>query len=155
MLYCAKCRSVCEDHMVKCSNCKSQKLRPVKEEDSVRLRRANLYTAQRLGERLEAAGIPYETEAACGDWGPSPYDSEAMPTDRNIYVEYGCLSSAEALSASLEEEEGGEEEQFEELPRKKRILVQIFSAIAFLLLVMLTVYGADALAGWLKSLFGM
>lgn len=154
MLYCAKCRTVCEDYTVKCPNCGKQRLYPAGEDDMVLLRRTDLYTAQKLGERLEAAGVAYETKAACGDWGPSPYDSEAMPTDQNVYVKYGGLSTAQALLASLEEErEGGE--TFEEMPRKKRILVQIVSAIAFLALIMLTVYGADAIAGWLKSVFGL
>ena len=39
------------------------------------------------------------------------------------------------------------------MPRKKRILVQIVSVLAFLLVVMLVVFGADAAANWLKSLF--
>lgn len=39
------------------------------------------------------------------------------------------------------------------MPRKKRIVVQIVSVFAFLLAIMLVVYGADFLAGWLKGLF--
>ena len=48
---------------------------------------------------------------------------------------------------------GAEEETFEDMPRKKRIVVQIVSVAAFLVLIMLVVFAADGLANWLKSLF--
>ena len=72
---------------------------------------------------------------------------------------YQDLPAARGLSAQLREElqleQAGEEEGFEDMPRRKRILVQIVSAIGFILLVMLTVFAADAAAGWLKSLLGL
>ena len=48
---------------------------------------------------------------------------------------------------------GAEEETFEDMPRRKRIVVQIVSVAAFLVLIMLVVFAADGLANWLKSLF--
>ena len=49
-----------------------------------------------------------------------------------------------------QEEEG---ETFEDMPRKKRILVQVVSVLAFILLIMTAVYGADFAANWLKGLW--
>ena len=63
---------------------------------------------------------------------------------------------AAAILRQVEEERaqaGGEGETFQDMPRKKRILVQTVSVLAFLLVVMLVVFGADAAANWLKSLF--
>lgn len=156
MQYCLKCRCVCEDNAVKCGNCGSNKLRLAEDEDMVLLCRADQYTAQQLRERMDAAGIACEEKPANSDWGISPYDSEAMPTDRNVYVKFSGLSRAKEISSALrKEQEEGEEEQFEDMPRKKRILVQVLSILGFLVLVMLAVYGADALANWLKSVFGL
>lgn len=158
MLYCAKCRSICQDTTEKCPRCKSSKLRAVDGEDMVLLHRADQYTAQRLAEQFDAAGIVYKTEPF-GKAGVSYlYDSEVMPTDKNIYVRYADLEAAEGFSAKMKEtleQEQAADEEFEDMPRRKRIVVQILSIIAFLALVMLTVFGADALANWLKGLFGI
>ena len=40
---------------------------------------------------------------------------------------------------------------FEDMPRKKRILVQVFPCWRFILLIMAAVYGADFAANWLKA----
>ena len=37
----------------------------------------------------------------------------------------------------------------------KRIVGEVLSVLAFLVLIMLAVYGADGLANWLKGLMGM
>ncbi len=161
MLYCPKCRSVCEDTTAKCPHCKNTKLRAVDGEDLVLLHRADQYTAQRLGEQFDGAGIVYKLEPFGTGRVSYLYDSEVMPTDKNIYVRYGDLPTAQDFSRRMKERLDREQqaeagaEEFEDMPRKKRIVVQILSVIAFLVLVMLTVFGADALANWLKGLFGI
>ena len=57
----------------------------------------------------------------------------------------------EAGRAAVGQEEEGE--TFEDMPRKKRILVQVVSVLAFILLIMAAVYGADFAANWLKGLW--
>lgn len=159
MLYCPKCRSVCEESTAKCPNCKNTKLREVNEEDYVLLHRADLYATQRLEKQFEEHGVAYRIE----DFGKGRvsylYDSEVMPTDKNIYVKYRDLPTARGLSTQvkslLEQERAGETEEFEDMPRKKRMIVQTLSVLAFLILVMLVVFGADAFANWLKGILGM
>ncbi len=158
MLYCTKCRCVCEDSRERCPSCKSAKLRAAGGEDMVLLHRADQYTAQRLAEQFDGAGIWYELEPFSKGRVSYLYDSEVMPTDQNIYVRYDDLPAAREFSARMKEELEQEQEQdgeFEDMPRKKRIVVQVLSVLAFLLLVMLTVFGADALANWLKGIFGI
>lgn len=158
MLYCAKCRGICEDSTAKCPNCSNAKLRQVNDEDFVLLHRADQYTAQRLASQFDEFSVEYRMEEFGRGRVSYLYDSEVMPTDRNIYVKYRDLPTAKGLSAKLgeelEAERAGEEEQFEDMPRRKRILVQVVSVAAFLLLVMLVVFGADALANWFKGLMG-
>lgn len=158
MLYCTKCRCVCEDSTAKCPNCKSVKLREAGENDLVLLHRADQYTAQRLAELFDGAGVVYQLEPFGKGRVSYLYDSEVMPTDKNIFVRFADLPAAKELSVKLQEEleqEQEPEEEFEEMPRGKRMLVQSLSVIAFLILVMLAVFGADAFAGWLKQLFGI
>lgn len=157
MLYCEKCRSVCPDSTPKCPNCKNSRLRVAEGEDMVLLHRADQYTAQRLAEQFDAAGIVYELKPFASRTSSYLYDSEIMPTDKKIFVRYSDLRAAEEFSARMKKELEQEQEQagddeFEELPRKKRILVQVLSLLAFFTLIILAVLGADALGGWLRSL---
>lgn len=157
MLYCAKCHSICEDTTPKCPNCKNVKLRAVADDDYVLLHRADQYTAQRLAGQFDDLSVNYRLEEFGKGRVSYLYDSEVLPTDQNIYVQYRDLPAAKGLSAKLKEdlerEQAGEDDEFEDMPRKKRIIVQILSVIGFLLLVMLVVFGADAVASWLKGLF--
>lgn len=122
----------------------------------VLLHRADQYTAQRLAEQFDAAGIVYELKPFASRTSSYLYDSEVMPTDKKIFVRYSDLQAAEEFSArmkkELEQEQEQAEDEFEELPRKKRILVQVLSLLAFFTLIILAVLGADALGGWLRSL---
>ncbi|WP_322182063.1 hypothetical protein [Neglectibacter caecimuris] len=155
MLYCEKCRSICPDSTEKCPACKSVRLRAVNGEDMVLLHRADQYTAGRLAEQFDEAGVLYQLEPFSKGKTSYLYDCEVMPTDKNIYVRYEDLPAAKEFSAQMKaelEQQAGEEE-FEEMPRKKRILVQVLSLLGFFLLVILAVFGADALANWLKSIF--
>lgn len=56
----------------------------------------------------------------------------------------------------LDEEAGAEpyEEEFEEMPAKKRTAVRIISALLFVLLVAAVIFGTDMITGWIKGLFG-
>lgn len=154
MQYCKRCQRACEDFEHRCPSCKSNKLRPALDDDFVFLQRADVYTAGRL-ESLFA-----ENEIDCrltpyGKGRPVPlYDSEVMPTDKSVFVPLKDLPEARDLSAALLRgmEPGSPEEEFEDMPRRKRIVVQALSAIAFILMVVLAVFAADAVAGWLKSL---
>ena len=157
MLYCEKCRSLCQDTTHKCPNCKSSKLRVAEENDLVLLHRADQYTADKLAEQFDAAGIVYEIAPFATRSSQYLYDSEVMPTDKNIFVRVSDLAAAEELSVRMKEEleraQEQEEETFEDMPRRKRILVQIFSLLLFFLLIALAVLGADALGQWLRQLF--
>ncbi len=158
MQYCKRCRSACEDYEHRCPNCKSNKLRRALEEDYVYLQRADLYTAGRLEGLLTENGIDCQVEPY-GKGRPSPlYDSEVMPTDKELYVPFKDLPAARGLSAALYQEleaDRAPEEEFEDMPRRKRIVVQAVSAIGFILLVVLAVFAADAAANGLKSLLGL
>ena len=162
MLYCAKCRGVCPDATSKCPNCKNSKLRPLEGEDMVRLHRADQYTAGLLEQRFAQEGVGFQMEPFSGGWVSYLYDNDVLPTDKLVLVRWSDYDRAKELSSQVrrqveaeraavgQEEEG---ETFEDMPRKKRILVQVVSVLAFILLIMAAVYGADFAANWLKGLW--
>ncbi|MER2148334.1 MAG: hypothetical protein ABS987_04170 [Ruminococcus sp.] len=53
----------------------------------------------------------------------------------------------------LGEEEADAVEKFEDMPSGKRTAVRIVSAILFVLLAAMVIFGVDAITGWIKSLF--
>ena len=86
------------------------------------------------------------------------FDSETSPTDQNIFVPYETLDRAEKTAArAVQEVEREREPEDAESggPGMKRIVGEVLSVLAFLVLIMLAVYGADGLANWLKGLMGM
>lgn len=158
MLYCTKCHGVCPDSAMKCPNCKNGKLRPVNQEDLVLLHRADQYTAMLLEQQFQEKQVGYRMDPLQGGRISYLYEGDVMPTDKMVLVRWEDYPTAKELFAQVaqqvEKERAGEgEETFEDMPRKKRILVQVVSVFVFLLVIMLVVYGADFLAGWLKGLF--
>ena len=126
------------------------------------LQRADEFTAYRLAERFEAAGIPCRSEPAATGLHTPLFDGSVMPTDKIVLVRFGDLETAEQLSvevrdklASERQPEEPSEEEFEDMPLKKRLIVQTLSILLFMALVAAAVLGADAFANWLKSLFGI
>ena len=139
-----------------CPNCKNSKLRPLEGEDMVRLHRADQYTAGLLEQRFAQEGVGFQMEPFSGGWVSYLYDNDVLPTDKLVLVRWSDYDKAKELSSQVrrqveaeraavgQEEEG---ETFEDMPRKKRILVQVVSVLAFILLIMAAVYGADFATG--------
>lgn len=117
----------------------------------VLLMTADMYAAGRINEALLGAGIEAGLESA----GSAYFSFDTSPTDQNIFVPYESLQRAGEIAAGVgrevEEERAPEEDG---TPRMKRIVGEVLSVLAFLVLIMLAVYGADGLAGWLKGLMG-
>ncbi|WP_322171121.1 hypothetical protein [Acutalibacter caecimuris] len=158
MQYCEKCRRACPNELTRCPACRSQKLRPLDGQDMVFLCGCDMYTAQQLHTALEEAGIPSKME----DAGQSyfSFDSDSMPTDQKVYVPFEQLEQANDLAAQVSrqvesERSGKDGAQPASPPTAKRIVGEVLSIVAFLVLIMLAVYGADGFANWLKSLLGI
>lgn len=117
---------------------------------------ADMYTAGKMNDALNAAGIGCRLENEGRAY--FNFDSASMPTDQNIYVPYECLGQARDIAAGAAKEverERAPEDSGDIGPGAKRIVGEVLSVVAFLLLVMLAVYGADGFAGWLKGLLGI
>ena len=153
MLYCTKCRTICEDSTRTCPNCKrSRGLRPVKGEDEVFFMKVSEAEASEIEAIFDQKAIRCRMEQVKGGFSTSIYDVEFNPTDRNIYVEYRDLERANAVIAEEAETVEPADEEEDDMPKGKRMLIQSVSVIAFMLLVMLLVLSADGVAQWLKEL---
>lgn len=153
MQYCTKCKNLCEDKLTVCPHCKrSRSLRQAKDGDMVFLQKASEYEAGEFAALFEENAIRHEILPYSTGLVSSLYDSEVMPTDKNVFVAYEDLERAKIL---LEEEydEPEVQEEDDQMPPKKRIVVQIVSVLAFLVLVSLVVFAADFIANELRGLF--
>lgn len=157
MLYCEKCRSAFEDGNQKCPTCgKIKTVRPIADDDMVYLNSADEYTANLAAEEFDKTNIAYSLEKFGSERVSYIYDSEVMPTDKSIYVKASELPRAMGIISDIRmrvDAERESEEQFEDMPQKKRMWIQIISLILFLAVVAAVVLGADWIANSLKALF--
>ena len=158
MLYCPKCKSLCEDSAVRCPECGKRKLREPTQLDKVLLVTVSEMEAQRLEPAMRASGIPFEMHPSNIDGIPSIYNSDAILSNQSFYVLLPQLEEAEKVVSDFREQEAKLKAETEpqpseepEMPRRKRILAQIFSALAFILLIWLVVAGTDWVASHLQS----
>ncbi|WP_343284433.1 hypothetical protein [Hominenteromicrobium mulieris] len=152
MLYCTKCKSICEDSTQTCPNCKrSRGLRPVKPEDEVFFLKVSEGEAAELALLFEQNAVRHAIHPVKGGFSTSVYDPEYLPTDKDIYVEYQDLERAKELMREEQSQEKPSEE--DDMPRGKRMLIQSLSVIAFMAIVILVVLGSDFIANLLKALF--
>ena len=162
MLYCPKCKALCDDSAVRCPECGRHKLRQPTQLDKVLLVTVTEMEAQRLEPVMQASGIPFEMHASNIDGIPSMYNSDAILCNQSFYVLLPQLEEAEKVVAQFRQQEAEQAKaaaenapEEEEMPRGKRIAVQIVSALAFILLIWLVVMGTDWVAnhlfGWLRG----
>ncbi|MFI3325557.1 MAG: hypothetical protein R3Y35_05220 [Clostridia bacterium] len=106
------------------------------------------FEAGELSAIFDQNGINYEIFAVKSNGVSSIYDSTYMPTDKDIFVSYIDLSRAKDLTFKEEKEE------IVTPPSKKTLAIQIFSVLAFLTAIALVTLGTDALASFIKNIFG-
>lgn len=156
MLYCTKCKAVCEDSTAQCPNCNNSKaLRQVNKEDYVFLHKADEYAAGLLKQDFENEGIAYKMEAFGKGMVSYIYDSEVMPTDKSVYVKYSDIDRAREISSGLKEKLEEENPPQDDMPVAKRAAIQVISMILFLLLIMVVVFAADYITDSVRGFFGL
>ena len=153
MLYCTKCQTVCEDSTRACPNCRrSRGLRPVRGEDEVFFLKVREAEAAEIEALFDEKAVRSRIKPVKGGFSTSVYDPDYMPTDKNIYVEYQDLERANAVMAEEREEAELPEEEAEDMPRGRRMVIQTVSVLAFMILVIVLVCVTDTFAQWLKDL---
>ncbi len=146
--FCSKCECVCGVNVTACPVCKrTRSVRDVKELDMIFLMKTSEFEASELDDLFEKNAVVNEIRVVKSSRVSSVYDSEFIPTDKNIYVAYKDYDRAKELTFKEEKPEEAEP------PTKKQIIKSITGIILFMLLIALVTLGTDAFTGWLKTLF--
>ena len=126
-------------------------LREAVEGDSVFLVTVEIDAFQQLEGALQQAKIPFQTKDK-----PLPPDGSVY-SGRGLLTPKGCFlcgppdyENADRILNGLFTRAAQEEN---EMPIKKRVLVQVVSVFLFIAVIALVVYAADWIAAFVKSLF--
>ncbi len=167
MKYCPKCKKLYNDADINCTcaDCKRKVLQTIEDETtSVYLCSGDLIERDRVQAALEDGGVPstYTRHMVTGN----SQVLTGMDLDGfDILVPYELYEKAYDIAVGvgairLEGEkifddtpEGQALEEFEEMPRAKRTTVRVLSAILFIILLSLVIFGTDYITNFIKSLF--
>lgn len=163
MKFCNKCKRTYDDSQQQCTNCKNKRpLTEITDENTpVYLISADGFERERIQSALTENGIPNDSVIREEDVAPEIIKGYSSSW-RDILVPYAAYNKAydicigigaikpEGEVKVLDEEP---QEEFEDMPPAKRATVKVISAILFIILAALVIFGTDALTGFIKGLF--
>ena len=164
MKYCNKCKRTYDDSQERCTNCKSKKpLLPIEDENTpVYLISADGFERERIQTALTDNGIPSDSIIREEDIMPKAVKGYSTSW-RDILVPYSAYDKAYDICVGIGAvkpegevkviEEEAEAEEFEDMPPAKRTTVKIISAILFIIIASMVIFGTDAITGFIKGLF--
>lgn len=168
MKYCPKCKKLYNDTdmVCACDDCKKKTLETIVDEaTSVYLCDGDVIERDRVQAALEDSGIP-STYARHMVSGNSQVVTGVDLDNFDILVPYELYEKAYDVAVGIGaiKIEGTEivddnydpavTEEFEEMSRSKRTTVRVLSAILFIIVLALIIYGTDFITAFIKSLFG-
>lgn len=170
MKLCTKCKHLHNDEDAVCSNCNSPLESITDENTPVYLLSAEGFELERVKTALEDNSIPCDSVIRDKQLKKQEFINKNS-AESDILVPYAAYEKAydicigigavkeentEILDEEVEkkDDEPTLDEKFEEMSGVKRTTVRVLSAIAFLALVALAVYGTDAVTAFIKGLFG-
>lgn len=168
MKYCPKCKRMYNDEETACSHeeCKSKALKTVEDEsESVYLCTGDVIERDRVQAALEDSGIP-SVYVRHGVTANSQVVTGQDFDGFDILVPYELYQKAYDVAVGigaikLEGEEIIEDDNsepiephpLEEMSRSKRTTVRVVSAILFVIVVALVIFGVDFVMKWITELF--
>ncbi len=167
MKVCKSCSHTVENNANRCTFCGGKLAEITDKNTPVYLISATGFEADRIVAALEDSGIPCFKKSKVISNHPNPMGMEnglcevmvpysafddALTVCRGIGAGVSEAERAEEIPASEEEAEALPEQE-EEMSESKKRVVRILSAIAFIIIVALVIYGTDFITGWIKGLF--
>ena len=156
MLYCTKCKTVCEEKNTTCPNCKRGKsLREAKDDDMVFFDRLGEVDAYEISLLLEENAVKYELLPIPLSLSTSVYDATQSNSDKNLFVEFCSIEQARKIINDYYFETTPEAHENPEISEneKKNIFSSSAFIIMFMILVAITVFFSDYIANLLRGLF--
>ncbi|HCA04524.1 MAG TPA: hypothetical protein DEO32_01360 [Ruminococcaceae bacterium] len=163
MKFCKKCKHTFEDSQEYCSNCKNRKpLEDITDQNTpVYLISADGFERERIQTALTSNGIPNDSIIKEEDTAPESIKGFSSSW-RDILVPFSAYDKAYDICVGIgaikpdgEVKVVGDDaqEEFEDMPPAKRTTVKILSAILFIIVAALIIFGTDAITGFIKGLF--
>ena len=168
MKYCPKCKKLYndEDTNCACTGCKNKALKAVEDKTtSVYLCSGDVLERDRVQAALSDSGIPsvytrHMVSANSQVVTGMDFDSFDILVPYELYekaydVAVG-IGAIEIEGAEIVDEapESQSEEEIEDMSRAKRTFVRILTALLFIIVLALVIYGTDFITAFIKSLFG-
>ena len=136
------------------------------EENLKFLMSASGFELERVRTALSDTGIPNDSKPQKRNFSAKAVTGVDM-SGQDIYVAESDYEKAydlcvgigaitpegEEVTVQEDDELLPEEEQFEEMPKGKRIAVRIISAVLFLLIAAAVIFGTDFITNWIKGFF--
>lgn len=174
MKYCSKCKRLHNDEETVCKSCKAQLKTITDENTPVYLLTASGFELQRVKAALEDSTVPcdasirkcvenrYNANATTGYDNSSydvyvPFSAYEKAFDTCVGIGAIKLEGEEVLDDDTEYSENkGDtlDDKFEKMTGAKRTTFRVISAVIFLLLIALAVFGTDAIMNLIKGFFG-
>ena len=162
MKYCKKCKRTYSDNAGKCENCGKPLFELDDDNTPVYLLSASGFERERIMTALVSNGIPCDSRINKDDVPSAEIITGVDNAIEDILVPASAYEKAYEIcvgigavkldgETTIVEEQRSEE--FEEMPPKKRTAVKILSAILFIIIVALVIFGTDAITGFIKGLF--
>ena len=157
-----------DNNEARCTFCGGKLAEITDKNTPVYLITASGFEADRIVAALEDSGIPCLKKSRVISNHPNPMGMENSLCD--IMTPYSALGDAlavcEGIGAGVEKDaragaddmsaagaDSNNEPEEEEMSEGKKRAVRILSAIAFIIIVALVIYGTDFITGWIKGLF--
>ena len=170
MKLCTKCKRLHNDEDSVCSNCNAKLENITDENTPVYLLSACGFELERIKTALEDNSIPCDSVIKDRELKKQEFINKnsaesdilvpfaAYEKAYDICVGIGAIKeeNTEIVDDDTEQNNSDEptlDEKFEKMSGVKRTTVRVLSAVAFLALVALAVYGTDAITGFIKGLF--
>ncbi len=147
-MYCEECRHLFDEGEI-CPYCKSDQIREPAAGDRVYLTAADSEAFGFIRENFNREKIELEVIERTRKTFDSPYSKEEFSPQSDLYVDYSDYEHAETILAKTFDEL----KKMEEMPKPKRLAVQIISIVLFIAAIAVVVFAADAIANFVKSLF--
>ena len=164
MKFCKKCKHTYEDTQEICTNCKNRKpLTEITDSNTpVYLISADGFERERIQTALTDNGIPNDSVIKEEDIMPEAVKG-CSTSWRDILVPYSAYEKAYDICVGIGAikpdgeieviDDEPQQEEFEEMAPAKRATVKVVSAILFVIVAALVIFGTDAITGFIKGLF--
>ncbi len=173
MKYCKKCSAVFKSSSTPCPYCGRPLTEDIAPENWAAMALATGFELERIEAALKDADIPYTLKSPKKQMSMRALNTAPME-NYHVLVPIFAYDDAYELLAGInalnfEQVTEPDEEMLKEIeslrqkhnseidemsPRKRR-LIKIFSAIAFIVILALVVFATDAVMVWVKQLFGI